>query len=68
MERLSLIPKAESGNPEYIDEFYLLNDRQESFRAFADILDDLRHHNRDMWVEGILMACAGMVHCRKSTG
>jgi hypothetical protein len=50
MERPSFIPEAKSGDPGDIYEFYLLDDRQESLRAFADILDDLRRHNRDMWV------------------
>jgi hypothetical protein len=50
MERPSFIPEAKSGDPGNIYEFYLLDDKQESLRAFADILDDLRRHNRDMWV------------------
>jgi hypothetical protein len=64
MERQSLIPEVEIGNPEYINELYLLNDRQ----AFADILADLRHHNRDIWVEGILIACAVVVQLQKING
>ncbi|KAJ8597324.1 hypothetical protein M405DRAFT_855796 [Rhizopogon salebrosus TDB-379] len=48
MERPSFIPEAKSGDPGDIYEFYLLDDRQESLRAFSDILDDLRRHNRDI--------------------
>ncbi|KAJ8588979.1 hypothetical protein M405DRAFT_818809 [Rhizopogon salebrosus TDB-379] len=50
VERPSFVPEAPGGDATNMYEFYLLDAKQESLRVFVDILNDLRRHNRDMWV------------------
>jgi hypothetical protein len=50
VERPSFVPEAPGGDTTNMYEFHLLDAKQESLRVFVDILNDLRRHNRDMWV------------------
>ncbi|KAG0696725.1 hypothetical protein DFH29DRAFT_1004321 [Suillus ampliporus] len=50
MECPSFVPRAQGGNPDDMYEFNLLDAERESLRIFAEILNDLRYHNGDIWV------------------